>query len=225
MISYARVLAEVDISVKPLEYFEVKLPSGTVYTQYVYYKNMPKFYKNCYMSPVFYVDEHAKTSYADKVKKIKEISPNSGSNPKAVGVQSYSIPNNLSSNPPPVNLPDSVGPELLPNPGSILSLINDTLVVEVEESNLPLVEEMIKGTVASEILVSDAMDHETVYSQDDGFQEVLNKRNKGTMGSAWPTRETTLCCRRYCCRVTTSQALCMTTSIRSSRVKYARSFP
>lgn len=39
MISYARVLVEIDTYVKPLESFDVRLSSGTIYTQYVYYEN------------------------------------------------------------------------------------------------------------------------------------------------------------------------------------------
>lgn len=34
---------------KPLEEFEVKLPSGVVYTQYVVYENFPKFCNHCFM--------------------------------------------------------------------------------------------------------------------------------------------------------------------------------
>lgn len=48
-ISYARVLIEVDTSVKPLEAFEVKLPSGQVYLQYAHYENLPKFCTHCYL--------------------------------------------------------------------------------------------------------------------------------------------------------------------------------
>lgn len=48
-ISYARVLIEIDTSISPLEMFDVKLPSGLVYSQYVYYENMPKFCNHCFM--------------------------------------------------------------------------------------------------------------------------------------------------------------------------------
>lgn len=48
-ISYARVLIEIDALVKPIEEFEVKLPSGVIYKQYVHYKNIPKFCKHCYI--------------------------------------------------------------------------------------------------------------------------------------------------------------------------------
>lgn len=48
-ISYARVLIEMDTSVKPLESFEVRLPSGVIYNQYVHYENCPKFCNHCYM--------------------------------------------------------------------------------------------------------------------------------------------------------------------------------
>lgn len=48
-ISYARVLIEIDTSTNPIESFEVKLPSGTVYTQYIYYENLPKFCSHYYM--------------------------------------------------------------------------------------------------------------------------------------------------------------------------------
>lgn len=48
-ISYARVLIEMDTSVNPIEDFEVKLPSGIVYTQYIHYENFPKFCNYCFM--------------------------------------------------------------------------------------------------------------------------------------------------------------------------------
>lgn len=47
-ISYARVLVEIDTSVAPNDSFEVRLPCGTVYTQYINFKNLPKFCKHCY---------------------------------------------------------------------------------------------------------------------------------------------------------------------------------
>lgn len=48
-ISFARVPIEMDTSVKPLEQFDVKFPSGVIYTQYVHYENMPKFCNHCYL--------------------------------------------------------------------------------------------------------------------------------------------------------------------------------
>lgn len=48
-ISYARVLIEIDTSISPLEVFEVKLPSGITYSQYVHYENLPKFCNHCFM--------------------------------------------------------------------------------------------------------------------------------------------------------------------------------
>lgn len=47
-ISYARVLVEINTSKKPVEEFEVKLPSGLTYTQYVVYENLPKYCSHCY---------------------------------------------------------------------------------------------------------------------------------------------------------------------------------
>lgn len=43
------MLVEIDTSVNPIEVFDVKLPSGTTYAQYVSYENLPKFYNFCYM--------------------------------------------------------------------------------------------------------------------------------------------------------------------------------
>lgn len=48
-ISYARVLIEIDTSVIPLDNFEVKFPSGVVYTQFVQYEHLPKFGNYCFM--------------------------------------------------------------------------------------------------------------------------------------------------------------------------------
>lgn len=48
-ISYARVLVEVDTSTVLIESFDVRLPFGTMYTQYVSYENLPKFCKHCFM--------------------------------------------------------------------------------------------------------------------------------------------------------------------------------
>lgn len=47
-IYYARVLVEIDTSIKPIEEFEVKLPFGLVYKQYVHFENLPKFCNHCY---------------------------------------------------------------------------------------------------------------------------------------------------------------------------------
>lgn len=43
------MLIEIDTSVKPIEEFEVKLPSGVVYTQYAHYEHLPKFCDHCYI--------------------------------------------------------------------------------------------------------------------------------------------------------------------------------
>lgn len=48
-ISYARVLVEIDTSMRPIEMFEVKLHSVVIYNQYVHYENLPKFCNHCYM--------------------------------------------------------------------------------------------------------------------------------------------------------------------------------
>lgn len=48
-ISYARVLVEIDASKDPCEEFEVTLPSGISYMQYVEYENLPKYCKYCHM--------------------------------------------------------------------------------------------------------------------------------------------------------------------------------
>lgn len=47
-ISYAGVLVEIDSSTVPIESFEVRLPSGIQYTQYVSYEHLPKFCSHCY---------------------------------------------------------------------------------------------------------------------------------------------------------------------------------
>lgn len=47
-ISYARVLVDIDTSETPKETIEVRLPCGTVYNQYIYYENLPKFCKHGY---------------------------------------------------------------------------------------------------------------------------------------------------------------------------------
>lgn len=43
------MLVEIDTYVSPIEAFDVKLPSGTIYTQYVYFENLPKFCSNYFM--------------------------------------------------------------------------------------------------------------------------------------------------------------------------------
>lgn len=47
--SYACVLVEIDTCSSPTDVFDVKLPSGVVYSQYVHYENLPKFCNYCFM--------------------------------------------------------------------------------------------------------------------------------------------------------------------------------
>lgn len=46
-VSYARVLVEMNTATSPIEEFEVRLPSGTIYTQYIVYENLPKYCEWC----------------------------------------------------------------------------------------------------------------------------------------------------------------------------------
>ncbi|GAA0149103.1 hypothetical protein LIER_08366 [Lithospermum erythrorhizon] len=45
--TYARIFVEVNVSEKPVFYYEVKLPNGKIYTQLVSYENFPEYCYHC----------------------------------------------------------------------------------------------------------------------------------------------------------------------------------
>lgn len=67
-ISYARVLVEIDTSKKPVDDFEVKLPSGLTYTQYVVYENLPKYCSHC----CYFGHYHENCKFKEESRKVQQ---------------------------------------------------------------------------------------------------------------------------------------------------------
>lgn len=118
-ISYARVLVELDASKSPCEQFEVTLPSGITYTQYVEYENMPKYCKYCHMFNHFESScKFKKQDETDARKKMnpeyKEKGPDQSLNPSGGKANEINDDNEKDKTTSPTLVNNSI--ELLPAP-------------------------------------------------------------------------------------------------------------
>lgn len=199
-ISYARVLIEIDTSSKPIEEFEVKLPSGTTYTQYVSYENLPKFCTHCFIFGHYldncklcskaHVEKDSTHANAEgDVEKTKENPNNLGSNltkdnglveerfespnPAGIYVELYG-PLNVNEMLPPLN--DQVDTSVAcPSQESTDNQMGHSHIQMMPKDNSCNAPEQDKSLMDD----SDNSDESGNPLDEEGFQTVTNMRNKG----------------------------------------------
>lgn len=169
-IYYARVLIEMDTAVKPLEEFEVKLPSGVVYTQYVLYENFPKFCNHFFMFGNLKENcRHLKVPITDSKKSDRPLE-------KTTPVVVSQTPNSADKQ-------DSLEtPSLRPweeaEPNHTCAnkyALNTSLVKLPANDAAPTTATVTNTSEGSIVPLSD----EQLEEDDEGFQKVQSKRNKG----------------------------------------------
>lgn len=206
-ISYARVLVEIDTSIKPVDSFDVKLPSGFVYKQYIVFENLPKFCGHCFYFGHYFDQckhkeqggQHAKPVYA--VKKIKLSGSDKETNPP-VNINLYvEIPPILDEN----GQGSNPSPNIVPN---VVDSSTDTIPVEQVQEFKSTLGEPHQVTEAFDNLHSQNLDSNALHgedthgttpekslsldepeSDDDDFQVVHKRKGKNKSSS---TAQTTI---------------------------------